>query len=71
MSYTVSSRLAELTGLSGATLAQHLRALAPSATTVSAALFAYSGLTGATMAAHLLVDPPRGGIYPRLRRSRR
>lgn len=53
---TVASRLHALTGLAGATLAQHLAALVAGTHTVASALGAYSGLTGATMAQHLLVD---------------
>lgn len=52
---TVASRLQQLTGLSGVTMAQYLQALA-AGSTVAAVLSAYSGLTGATMAQHLLVD---------------
>lgn len=52
---TVASRLQQLTGLSGVTMAQYLQALA-AGSTVAAVLSAYSNLTGATMAQHLLVD---------------
>lgn len=52
---TVASRLQQLTGLSGVTMAQYLQALA-AGSTVAAVLAAHSGLTGATMAQHLLVD---------------
>lgn len=56
---TVASRLQQLTGLSGVTMAQYLQALA-AGSTVAAVLGAYSGLTGATMAQHLLVDRAQG-----------
>jgi hypothetical protein len=64
---TVASRLQQLTGLSGVTMAQYLQALA-AGSTVAAVLTAYSGLTGATMAQHLLVDraaaqPTSGGSW--------
>ncbi len=52
---TVASRLHELTGLTGATFAQHLRALA-AGNTVATVLAAWSNLTGATMAEHMMVD---------------
>lgn len=52
---TVASRLQQLTGLSGVTMAQYLQALA-AGNTVASVLAAWSGLTGATMAQHLLVD---------------
>lgn len=55
---TVASRLHELTGLTGATFAQHLLALA-AGNTVATVLAAWSGLTGATMAQHLMAD---GGV---------
>lgn len=52
---TVASRLQQLTGLSGVTLAQYLQALA-AGNTVGTVLVAWSGLTGATMAQHLMID---------------
>lgn len=55
---TVASRLNQITGLTGATLAQHLMAMA-AGSTVAAVLGAWSGLTGATMAQHLMAD---GGV---------
>lgn len=55
---TVASRLQQLTGLSGVTLAQYLQALA-AGNTVGTVLVAWSGLTGATMAQHLMAD---GGV---------
>lgn len=58
---TVSSRLHALTGLTGATFAQHLHALTGlTGVTMATHLHAYSGLTGATMAQHLTVDRAGG-----------
>lgn len=55
---TVATRLNQITGLTGATLAQHLMAMA-AGSTVAAVLGAWSGLTGATLAQHLMAD---GGV---------
>lgn len=65
---TVASRLQQITGLSGVTMAQYLQAMA-AGSTVAAVLGAYSGLTGATMAQHLLVDRAQGTSW--ITRARR
>ena len=67
---TVAARLAQLSGLSGVTMAAHLQAIA-AGSTVAECLRNYSGLSGVTMAAHLLVDravtpaPSGGGFVAR------
>lgn len=54
---TAAQRLAALSGLSGASAAEHLRTIASGAAgTAAALLVAYSGLASATAAEHLLAE---------------